>query len=144
MREPIERFAEKYVVNDNGCWIWTACLYVDGYGQFSHKSKVVRAHRWSYEYYVAPIPHGYQLDHLCKVHACVNPRHLEPVTNLENSRRGNVGMKTGAMQVSKTHCPQGHEYTTENTYVRPDRRSRDCRMCRTEAARRYRKKGKRL
>lgn len=30
-------------------------------------------------------------------------------------------------------CPQGHGYTEENTYLRPDGKGRDCRACRTAA-----------
>jgi hypothetical protein len=33
----------------------------------------------------------------------------------------------------KTHCPKGHEYTSENTYVCP-KGSRACRKCRCEKA----------
>jgi len=35
-----------------------------------------------------PIPDGLTLDHLCRVRHCVNPDHLEPVTQTENRRRG--------------------------------------------------------
>lgn len=45
------------------------------------------AHRVAYELWVGPIPEGMELDHRCKVRACINPAHLEPVTHAENMRR---------------------------------------------------------
>jgi hypothetical protein len=87
------------------------------------------AHRWSYEYHVGPIPDGLQLDHLCRVRRCVNPWHLEPVTNRVNSQRGKAGAVNAARQEAKEFCPYGHPYSPENTYQRPDRNGRDCRRC---------------
>ena len=92
-----ERFAAKYSIDENGCWIWTAAKDGHGYGQFctgGRRSKTA-AHRWSYERHVGPIPAGLDLDHLCRVPACVNPEHLEPVTRAENTRRGAVTLRVG-------------------------------------------------
>ncbi len=127
---PTKRFWEK--VDRRGpdeCWEWTASVKPNGYGQFS----VVRdgkwlksyAHRYSYELIVGPIPEGLQLDHLCRNKACVNPNHLEPVTNRENQIRGNG---VGGLNFRKTHCKHGHEFTPENTYIRPAG-TRECRAC---------------
>lgn len=83
-----ERFWVK-VEKTSSCWIWTGSRNGRGYGLFGASSggAPVRAHRFSYELRFGPIPEGMQLDHLCEVKACVNPDHLEPVTNEENSRR---------------------------------------------------------
>lgn len=87
------------------------------------------AHRFAYEDIVGPILEGLTIDHLCRVRHCVNPAHLEPVTHLENVRRGNGGLN----QLAKTHCPKGHPYDEENTYRLPSRPSgRYCRACRRE------------
>lgn len=40
----------------------------------------------------------------------------------------------------KTHCPQGHLYDEENTYVEPKGGGRQCRTCRRESNRRRRAK----
>lgn len=38
----------------------------------------------------------------------------------------------------KTHCPAGHEYNAQNTYLRPDRTGRCCRICQRAASQRHR------
>lgn len=68
----------------SGCWVWQRYINPDGYGTVGPK----RAHRVYYERYVGPIPEGMDLDHLCRNKTCVNPAHLEPVTEAENVRRG--------------------------------------------------------
>jgi hypothetical protein len=60
----------------------------------------------------------------------VNPDHLEPVTGRENVARGRPpGPKVGYRKPKPTHCKYGHEFTPENTYVRPDG-AWTCKECR--------------
>lgn len=73
---------------DTPCWIWGRHITTDGYGQMYVDNRLVMAHRHYYEKAKGSIPRGLQLDHLCRVRACMNPDHLEPVTNAENVRRG--------------------------------------------------------
>jgi hypothetical protein len=69
-----------------------------GYGSLSIRGKTVYAHRVFYEYLVGPIPDGMQLDHVaergCQHPHCVNPDHLEPVTNAVNTQRGHIAKLT--------------------------------------------------
>lgn len=58
-----------------------------GYGTVLFNGKRYMAHRASYEAYVRPIPDGMQIDHLCKQKLCINPHHLDVVTNRENQLR---------------------------------------------------------
>lgn len=118
-----ERFLEKIDVTP-GCWLWTASKRPNGYGQFKVGDSPVPAHRFSYEHYFGSIPEGLQLDHLCRVRSCVNPAHLEPVTQAENIRRGE---SPPARNARKTHCPQGHAYQGDNLII--DGGYRRCRTC---------------
>ena len=135
--DPVERFWAK-VQKSAGCWEWIAGKDKDGYGlhHVAVGKSPARAHRFSYELVNGPITDGLHIDHLCRNRACVRPDHLEPVTCRENLLRGDGFAATNA---AKTHCPKGHEYTPENTYVR--KRMRSCRECKRQKDReRYRAK----
>ena len=135
-RQPTEiRFWAKVAITPS-CWLWTAHVSSNGYGQFRSDGKQALAHRWAYESEVGPIPEGLELDHLCRVRHCVHPDHLEPVVHAENVRRGTAGDVRAAWHRAKTHCPQGHPYSGDNLYVSPEG-FRKCRTCVREAQRRY-------
>lgn len=118
------------------CWYWLGAVTSTGYGNFYLQGKYLGAHKAVYQMLIGPVPEGLELDHLCRVRACVNPDHLEPVTHRENDLRG-VGVS--AVNIVKTHCDQGHPFNERNTYHRPDKPStRDCRRCRADAEARRR------
>ena len=128
-----DRFWSKVEPATDGCWVWTGGKSNNGYGRFTvGSSSRVYAHRFAYEDQVGPIPDGLVIDHLCRNRACVNPAHLEAVTNRINTVRG----EAGDWQRSKTHCPSGHAYTTENTRIY--RTWRYCRSCERERSARRR------
>src|SRR5690242_5020679 len=73
------------------CWLWTktdGSLAPDEYGTVSVDGRSLLVHRLAWELYRGPIPAAHVLDHLCRVHACHNPEHLEPVSVFENNHRG--------------------------------------------------------
>ncbi len=106
------------------CWLWTDHRR-DGYGSIYGEDKRNQyAHRIAYTIIRGPIPEGLQIDHLCRVRHCVNPKHLEPVTAYENWRRGNG---PAAINARRTHCKRGHPFTAENTRMKQS--SRVCRQC---------------
>ena len=133
----LPRFQSKVRVDGNGCWLWTGSLNLGGYGLFKRPSpeRVGVAHRYAYEVLVGPIPEGLNLDHLCRVRNCVNPRHVEPVTQRENIMRGESIVARAA---AATHCPSGHPYAGDNVYVNQQgyRYCRACRRAHTAATRR--------
>lgn len=85
------------------------------------------AHRFAYEHYRGLIPFGMVTDHLCRTRECVNPWHLELVSQQENLMRAETSL--AAQNASKTQCAHGHEFTVENTYHTPCGR-RHCKTCR--------------
>lgn len=122
------RFWDKVTPDSNsGCWLWIGKLDRYGYAKTSVKTRAVTGHRMAY-LAVAPIPDGLTLDHLCRVRNCVNPAHLEPVTNVENVMRGE---SVWAVNARKTECHKGHPLDEANTYVTTDG-FRQCRKCKAD------------
>jgi hypothetical protein len=75
-----------YVNKSDSCWDWIGFTQ-KGYGCFRVGAKILRAHRYSYELHGGKFVDGMVLDHTCNNKKCVNPQHLEQVTNPENTRR---------------------------------------------------------
>ena len=113
------------------CWIWLGSMMTRGYGfirtRGRYNRKNIMAHRFSYERFIGPIPHGLHLDHLCRVPLCVNPHHLEPVTCKENLYRGDLPEIWEALAI-RTHCIRGHEYAGANLIISANG-GRICREC---------------
>jgi len=124
-RPAADRFWEK-VSAEGPCWEWMAAKMKNGYGVFNlgRGLGTTLAHRFAYEQTVGTIGSGLQLDHLCRNRACVNPDHLEPVSQQENLRRGSgfVGVN-----LRKKTCPRGHVY--DAVYVGRGKSERRCTSC---------------
>lgn len=134
-----ESVLSRLTIDPSGCLLWTATLNIHGYGRFTYARRSYTVHRLMYEWFVGPIPPGYQMDHLCRVRHCAAPAHLEAVLPAENTYRG-IGPT--AVNAAKTHCPQGHPYDETNTFTwrRPSGGiHRRCRQCKRETDRRLRR-----
>lgn len=118
-----DRFWAKVKVAE--CWEWTGAKHPLGYGNFNAARRYVSAHRYAWETLVGPIADGLVLDHLCRNPSCVNPSHLQPVSQRENILRGESPY---ARKARSEKCKRGHAFDRENTYVNKDgtRRCREC------------------
>jgi hypothetical protein len=133
-----EAFAAKFALQPDGCWQWLGARQQQKvakgqpvYGSFRQQL----AHRWAYRMTHGEIPRGLVVDHLCSNSLCVNPYHLEAVTQQTNNRR-----RINA-QTKRTHCIRGHAFTLENTRI-DKKDQRVCRRCKAlhEAIRRNQRK----
>lgn len=126
----LDRFMAKVDVQPGGCWLWFGAISAKGYGRFMLDGRNRLAHRVAFEIFVGPIPAGLTIDHTCEDRACVNPEHLEPVTNRENLERG-----FWPATAFKTRCSQGHRLELVANGSR-----RICRICDRASQRRYRQR----
>lgn len=122
-----QRFWRRVYRPDPGsCWLWLGAIGTGCYGRVYFDGKDDYVHRVAYMLRYGPIPEGLQIDHLCRFRPCVNPAHLEAVTQAENLRRG---ISPPAINGRAETCKNGHEFTPENTYIRPDNGGRQCVIC---------------
>ena len=131
-----ESQVERKTITTDDCWLFAGKIDKSGHGRVyagQVNGKVLprpQVYRVMYEELVGEIPEGLVLDHLCENPPCINPAHLEPVTQAENVFRGFR---------KRTHCRNGHEYTPENIYwkkgyngfnpANPEGMLRVCRTC---------------
>lgn len=120
---------------------WQGVKSPNGHGRIWYRGRFVYTHVMAYTLLVGPVPEGLQLDHTCRVRDCWNVKHLEPVTCRENLLRGNTA---AALNAAKTHCKRGHEFTPENTNLKPLRGgrsiARECITCRRQMKRERRER----
>ena len=134
-----------------GCWLWYGYVSKTGYGTVGFETKYWRVHRLSYKMLKSSLDPTKVIDHLCKTRNCINPSHLEQVTQGENARRGdhtnkgthpNTGKATGALNKAKTHCPKNHPYKGTNLIISNRTGARSCRICQTKAKAEWYQKNK--
>src|SRR6516162_8657197 len=95
-----ERFLERIdKESETPCWLWTGKPLKNGYGFIGIGGRGggnLYIHRFAYEFFIGPIPDGYDIGHTChdeaawlglcaggwtcKHRLCVNPSHLKAQT----------------------------------------------------------------
>lgn len=133
-----QRIVSRMRIEDHGfsspCWVSNRAKCRGGYTQFVYPGgRHTQTHRAAYELFVGDIPEGLVIDHLCRVPACCNPDHLEPVTHRTNMRRGTA---PSAVTANTNRCKRGHELTADNTY-RKRNGERNCLLCKRTASRNW-------
>jgi len=137
----VEDVLNATVIDEDGCWIWQLSVQKTrgGYAQANINGKIEIVHRWLWPFVRGPLPkvvNGKRvvLDHLCDMPRCVNPLHLDPTTDKHNVQRSSRWRAViGSWHRAKTHCPQGHPYDEENTYISTRKatglKERSCKAC---------------
>lgn len=129
-----EELKGRCTINSDGCWIFNG-FKVNGYGRINYKGKCWTAHRFSFFLYKPDEFNEYlEVAHNsdCKNRDCINPDHLHITTHSQNILESVASGTHNTASV--THCPKGHEYTPENTYLYKNRQHRECRTCKRNAA----------
>ena len=124
-RPIVARIMSRVRIGPGCCWLWGGSTRGIGYGRIRIRGVSRPVHRVMFEIERGSIPDGLTLDHLCRIPACCNPWHLEPVSLRMNILRGNG---PPAINARKNCCINGHRFTDRNTY-RPPSGKRQCREC---------------
>lgn len=86
---------EKFVIkNVDGCWGWSGSI-VNGYANFNHRGKIMKAHRASWIIHNGPIPKSNFVLHKCDVRHCSLPDHLFLGSHTDNMRDMATKHRTG-------------------------------------------------
>jgi hypothetical protein len=130
-RSELERLVDRTVLGPTHpelgtCWRFTGTT--NPYGRIA-KAQDSYTHRLGWKLLRGPIPDGMELHHLCGVHACWNPDHLQIVTHAEN-----LAYKR------KTHCKRGHPLSSANLRIDPRTGARAWRACSAEHQRAFRER----
>ena len=126
IRDMKKYLLSKVKKNKNGCWEYST-FQDNGYCRIQYKGRMLKVHRVSYQVFNGEIPEGFTIDHICRVRSCINPDHLEAITQKENVLRG-IGPT--AINARKTHCIRGHKLEGENLFFDKGRQCVECRKIR--------------
>lgn len=119
----------------DACWLWTGTPSRRGYGRYTIRGpgveKYLLAHHLVWGWLHGDVPEGLELDHTCHVKLCVNPSHLEAVTNAENIRRHYTWARENRIQHPPRIVRHGTRWAYEHLRCR-------CAVC-TASQRQFRK-----
>jgi len=107
------------------CWLWDGAH--DSYG-YSLVGSGQRLHRIMYQLFRGAVPLNRILHHTCENPGCINPHHLEAMTQVEHSVLHKLTELGVTSRRLKTHCKHGHLLSGDNLYLYRGRRH--CKACR--------------
>lgn len=112
----IARITARSTRTESGCLLWPGNTNRKGYGQTGYKGKTVIIHRHLYQLVRGVTLGRWQfVCHSCDTPNCLSIEHLWVGTPKENSE--DATRKGRHHNTVRTHCPEGHEYTPENTFI---------------------------
>lgn len=124
-----DRLEYRIKLVESGCWEWQGCRNRLGYGVIFAYGRTRGAHRAMYMLVNGDPGDHLVIDHLCRNPGCVNPYHLEAVTQRVNCQRG---------KGSITHCKRGHPLSGDNLSY-GNKGERKCKACHAGRERERRK-----
>jgi len=114
--ELVARFDAKWEKGD-GCWLWTAGKYAQGYGSFRIGEKMYKAHRLSFSRSIGrPLLEGESVLHSCDVRNCVNPSHLRIGTYADNAHDRDIRLRAGTSTITPDIVRQIRELAKAGIY----------------------------
>lgn len=117
--------------NGKGCWNWKGAKVSDeGYGIIRYRGSNTLVHRLMYELFKGEIKYNLVVDHICNNPSCINPSHLQAITQKENLDRSSLTLSSIAK--AKISCVNGHLLEGENLKI--DQGKRRCATCKREKA----------
>lgn len=136
--EPAALFAHAELDEATQCWLWTGHIGTDGYGRVTIKRRNLRAHRVAYAISKGQIPAGWVIDHRCREPKCINPDHLDPVTQQVNVARG-IGVTAEASRNWLMGlCGNGHNLSEVG--VHKQGKAWTCAQCGRDRVARYKQR----
>lgn len=123
------------------CHIPTCRRDANGYAILWDGECSQRVHRYCFSKEFGEVPRGVVVGHLCRRRDCCNEKHLRLETRRQSALENNFGPT--AINNSKTHCKNGHEFTAENTRIRNGVK-RNCRKCERKRKSEYYKRNPEL
>lgn len=129
------------ILDMSTCWEYLGGTSLQGYGRVRIDNVSYYSHIVAYTFIKGEIPEGYEIDHICRNRACVNPGHLRAVKPYLNIIENSEGV--AAKNSKKTQCSKGHQYVEGSYYESKKnngRVSRVCKICTRTYNKNYRKK----
>ena len=137
-----QEFESRVEVAVNGCWNWLGWTNhsrggtgpLAPYGCFQRNKKFILAHRHFYELATGVNPGRNHVHHKCHNTLCVNPEHLEMVSQCQHNKMHGITSRAKNLEKNK-YCANGHKWDEVNTHIDPSSGIRSCRACKREKSR---------